>query len=111
MARMMNSPRVSAPCLVQRSRRDLVMSAGQEVADGGRDFGGVGFQREMAGVEEAYRGVRNIALERVGAGRQEERIILAPHCEEGRLVGAEIILEGRVERDVALVVTEQIELH
>src|SRR5882757_224353 len=87
------------------------MSARQEIADGSRDFGGVGFQREMAGVEEAYRGVWNIALERFGAGRQEERIVLAPHRQEQRIVGAEIILEGRVERDVALVVAEQIELH
>ena len=52
-----------------------------------------------------------IALERFGAGRQEEGIVLAPHRQERRLVGAEIFLEGRIERDVALVVAEQIELH
>src|SRR3954447_26495634 len=87
------------------------MSARQEIADGSRDFGGVGFQREMAGVEEAYRGVWNIALERFGAGRKEERIILAPYRQERRLVATEIVLEGRIERDVTLVVAEQIELH
>ena len=48
--------------------------------------------------------------ERLGARRQEERIVLAPHRQEGRLVGSEILLEGRVERDVALVVAEQVEL-
>ena len=35
-----------------------------------------------------------------------------PHSrQEGRLMGAEILLEGRIERDVALVVAEQVELH
>ena len=56
-------------------------------------------------------GVRDVAPEGFGAGRQEERIVLAPHRQERRLVGAEIVLEGRIERDVALVVAEQIELH
>ena len=32
----------------------------------------MGFQREMACVEETDVGVRNVALERLGAGRQEE---------------------------------------
>ena len=32
----------------------------------------MGFQREMARVEETDVGVRNVALERLGAGRQEE---------------------------------------
>src|SRR4029453_11444280 len=87
------------------------MSARQEIGDGSPDFGGVGFQREMAGVEEAHRGVWNIALERFGPGRQKERIVLAPHRQERRLVGTEIALESRIERDVTLVVAEQIELH
>ena len=85
-------------------------SAGKEVADGRRDLGGVGLQREMAGVEEADDGVGNVALERLRARRQEERIVLAPDGEERRLVGPEIVLEGRVERDVALIVAEQVEL-
>ena len=83
----------------------------QEIADGGRDLGGMGFQREMAGVEEAHDRLRHVALERLGARRQEERIVLAPHRQEGRLVGAEIVLEGRIERDIALVVAKQVELH
>ncbi len=67
-------------------------------------------RREMPGVEEAHDRVRNVALERLGPLRQEERVVLAPHRQEGRLVGAEVLLEGRIERDVALVVPEQIEL-
>ena len=31
--------------------------------------------------------------------------------QEGRLAGAEILLEGRIEGDVALIVAEQVELH
>ena len=64
----------------------------------------------MPGVEEAHDRVRNVALERLGPLRQEERVVLAPYRQEGRLVGAEILLEGRVECDVALVVPEQVEL-
>src|SRR6516164_7501553 len=64
----------------------------------------------MTGVEEAYDRVRDVALERLGALRQEKRVVLAPHRQEGRLVGAEIVLEHRVEREVALVVPEQVEL-
>ena len=67
-------------------------------------------QREMAGVEETDVRIRNVALECLGAWRQEERIVLAPDRQQRRLVRAEIILESRIERDVALVVAEQIEL-
>src|SRR5262249_61891833 len=67
-------------------------------------------QREMPGVEKAHERFRNIAFEGLGARRQEEGIVLAPHREEGRLVGAEVRLEGRIERDIALVVAEQVEL-
>ena len=83
---------------------------GRGIPDGRGDFRGMRFQREMAGVEEAHHGARNIALEGFSAGRQKERIVLAPHGEQGRLVRAEVLLEGRIERDVALVVAEQIEL-
>ena len=68
-------------------------------------------QREMTGVKELHHGVRIVALERFGAGRNEEGIVLAPDREERRLVLAELVLEGRIERDVALVVAKQIELH
>src|SRR5262249_1913691 len=56
----------------------------EEVADRRRDLLGMCFQREVAGVEEAHDGTRNIALERFRARRQEERVVLAPHREERR---------------------------
>jgi len=83
---------------------------GQEVADGGRDLRGMGLQREVAGVEEAHDRVRHVAPEGLSARRQKKRIVLSPHRQEARFVGPEIALESRVERDVALVVSEQVEL-
>ena len=53
----------------------------------------------------------NIAFERFGAGRQEERIVLAPDRQERRPMLTEVVLERRIERDIALVVAEQVQLH
>jgi hypothetical protein len=75
---------------------------GEEIADGRRDLDGVGLQCEVSGLEESDRRAGDIALERLGPGGQEERIVLAPYRQEGRLVVPEILLEGRVERDVLL---------
>src|SRR3954452_3191132 len=83
----------------------------QEGTNAVRDFLRVRLQREMTGVKELHQGVRIIALERFGAGRNKEWVVLAPDREERRRVLAEIVLEGRIERDVALVVAEQVELH
>ena len=54
-------------------------SANQEIADALRDLERMGLEREMAGVEEAHGRSRIVALERLGARRQEERIVAAPH--------------------------------
>src|SRR5262245_54968531 len=69
------------------------------------------FQREMAGVDEADDGPGHVAFERLGTGREEERIVPAPDRQEGWLVRSEVLLEGGVERDVALVVAEQVQLN
>src|SRR4029450_9025527 len=63
------------------------------------------------GVEEAHVSVWNVTLERLCARRQEKRVVLAPSCQERRLVRAKIGLEFGIQRDVALVVAEQVELH
>src|SRR5262249_42876899 len=81
-----------------------------EVADCSRDLCGMRFQCKVSGVEEADDRIRNIALECLSTRGQEERIVLAPHSEELRLMVAEILLESRIERNVALVVSEQVEL-
>src|SRR5262245_30800221 len=82
----------------------------QEIPHSRTNLCRVCFQREVAGVEETHVATRNVALVRLGSLRQEERVILAPYRQEGWLVRAEVLLEGRVERDVALVVSEQVEL-
>lgn len=82
----------------------------QKVANGVRDLFCVGFQREVAGIEEAHIGIGNVALESLCASRQEERVVLAPHGQEARLVRAEVFLESGIERRVALIVAEQVKL-
>ena len=62
-------------------------------------------------VEELHRCVRVVALERFGSWRQEEGIVLSPNREQRPLVRAEILLEGGIKRDVALVVAQEIQLN
>src|SRR5262245_8087468 len=82
----------------------------EEVADRPGDLHGMCFQRKMARVEEVDDGARNVAPERLRARRQEERVVLAPHREQGRPVRTEVLVELRVQRNIAGVVEEQIEL-
>jgi hypothetical protein len=65
----------------------------------------------VARAEEAHLSVSNVTLERLGALRKEKRIVLAPRCQKRRLVLAKIGLEFGIQRDVALVVAEEVELH
>jgi hypothetical protein len=46
----------------------------------------------------------------LGALRQEERVVLAPSRQKRRLVVAKISLEFGIQRDVVLVVAEEVEL-
>lgn len=75
----------------------------EDVADDRRDLGSLAFEREMAGFEQVDFGVRLVALERLCTGWQEERIILAPYGEKWRP-------QVRIDREIVLLVTEQIEL-
>src|SRR5580692_3968089 len=88
-----------------------MISGSEKTTDGFGDLVRMRFQREVARVEEANLCVRNIALESLGARRQEERIVLSPHREKTRVIFAEVSLECRIQRDVALVVQEQIQLN
>src|SRR5262249_54070076 len=85
-------------------------SSGEEVADNRGDLARMRFQGKLPGIEKVDGRVGNVAFERFRSGWQEEGIVLAPHCEEWRLVRAEVVLEGRIERDIALVVAEEVEL-
>src|SRR5215831_5865283 len=81
------------------------------MADRGRNLRCMRLEREVAGIEELNDGAGNIAPERLRTGRQKEGIVLSPHRQQVRLMSAEGILEGRVKRDVALVVAEQVQLN
>src|SRR5262245_6777933 len=97
---------INAPFRRERRRLPLAREdSAKEIPYRRADLRGVGLQREVAGVQKAHLRVGDVAPVGLGPLRQEERVVLAPHRQEGRLVGAEILLEGGVERDVALVVT------
>ena len=85
-------------------------SGDEEIADRRSDFVAVRLKGKVARVEEPHLGARDVALERLRARWQEERIVLAPNRQKPRLVLAEIGLEFRIEHNVALVVAEEIEL-
>src|SRR5262245_63154515 len=93
------------------SCRQVAKSASEKLSDRRGDLVAVSFERKVAGVEEVHVCVRYVAFERLGARRQEERVVLAPSCQKRRLVLAKIGLEFGIQRDVALVVAEQVELH
>src|SRR5262249_17958268 len=67
-------------------------------------------KRKVTGVEEMDFGIGNIPPEGLSTTWQEKRIIPSPRCQEPRFVRPEVVLEGWVERDVALVVAEQVQL-
>src|SRR5262249_47659991 len=68
------------------------------------------FKREVASIEEMNGRTGNVAFERLGTRRQKERIVLSPCRKEAWLLRPKIILESWVERDIALVVAEQVQL-
>src|SRR5262245_34489364 len=95
---------ISAQCRVS-------LGARQEIADCRSDLVTMCLEGKVAGVEEAHVSGWNVSLERLGARRQEKRVVLAPSCQKRRLVFAKIGLEFWIQSDVALVVAEQVELH
>src|SRR5262249_23578197 len=64
----------------------------------------------MAGVKQMDFGVRIVAFERLRADGEEKRIVLAPYGEQRGTPRADVLLELGIERHVALVIAEQIEL-
>src|SRR5215475_9694192 len=91
-----------------RPRSSVHLTRTKEPADRRRDLVAVGLERKVAGVKEAHVCVWHVAFEGLRTGRQEEWIVLAPHRQKRRLVLAKIGLEFGIERDVALVVAEQV---
>src|SRR5476649_3086442 len=85
-------------------------SSRKEFTDCRGDLLRMRFQREVTGIVEANIGVGDVPLERLCARRKEERIVLSPHRQKARLVLAEVRLKRWVKRNVALVITEQVQL-
>lgn len=69
-----------------------------------RDGGGMCLQGEVPRIEEPDLGVRDVAPERLRAGRQEKRVVAAPDGQQPRPVRAEVGLEVGAERHVAGIV-------
>src|SRR5258705_3207444 len=105
-----NGAQPPLPCSGGHSPRASIR-AQQEIADCRSDLVTVRLEGEVAGIEEAHVSVWNLTLERLGARRQEKRVVLAPSCQKRGLVLAKIGLEFGIQRDVALVVAEEVELH
>ena len=83
---------------------------GEELPHRGGDLFHMGFESEVSGVEKLDGGVWVVALECLGAGRDEVGVVLAPDGEQRRLRFAEVLLEFGVELYVVGVVEEEIEL-
>ena len=86
-------------------------SAPQKFTDALRNFDCMRFKCEVTGIEKADDCAGNFPLECLRSRGQKKRIVLAPHREERRLVGSKVLLKGRVKRDVAFIIPEQIELN
>src|SRR5262245_65828276 len=69
--------------------------AREKVPDRAGDFVAVCLEREVPRVEELDLCALDVALEGLRPGRQEERVCVAPHGQERRLVLAEVALERR----------------
>ena len=82
----------------------------QKVAYRRTDFRSVRFKSEVTGIEETDIRVRQVTAERLGTGRQEERIVSAPDCEQRWLVATEVGVEIGIGFDVGFIVAEEIEL-
>jgi hypothetical protein len=67
-------------------------------------------QREMSGIEQMNLCIREIALISGSTSGQKCRIMTTPDGEKRRTVLTKVGLEGWIERDVAAVIEDQIEL-
>jgi hypothetical protein len=65
----------------------------------------------MTCVEELHLSLWQIAFVSLRASGKEEWIVFAPHSEQGRLKLPKVFLKLRVERHVAGIILEKIELH
>ncbi|MNX73547.1 hypothetical protein D3C86_1049500 [compost metagenome] len=70
----------------------------------------MGFQREMAGVQQFHDGIRIVAPKGLRSGRNENGIILPPDRQRRQPGAAEERLELRIQRQIVGIVQEQVQL-
>jgi hypothetical protein len=88
-----------------------LMNGAQKGANLGPDFSRMGFEREVARVVEDDFGARIISTEGFRPGREKEGVVLSPYRQRRRPMGAKEFLKPGIKRDVAFVVTDEIELN
>jgi hypothetical protein len=92
-------------------RREAVHLPAEKIADGTRYFMKMRLKRDVAGIVKMHVGTRNIAPESLCTRRDEGLIVLAPNEENRWARAAEIFLDFGIERDIAAIVHQQIELN
>lgn len=78
----------------------MLQRAREKVEDQRADLRGMGFQREMPGIEQMHISVGKIIFVRERTGRDEGWIVSAPNRQQRWLVAAEISVERGVGLDV-----------
>ena len=71
----------------------------------------VALQSKMAAGHEMYLSIGQVALEGIGSGRDERRIVLSPYSKQGRLMITEILLELWIECNIRAIVQNEVVLH
>ena len=66
------------------------------------------FEGELAAGNKVYLGIWKIALECLGTGRDERRVVLTPDSEQRGLVSTEIILKFWVKGNVGAIVENEV---
>ena len=70
----------------------------------------MGFQCKVTGIEQMYFRLRQVLLIGLRTGREERRMMPPPNRKQRRPMFAEIGVEGGVQRYVATIVEDEIEL-
>lgn len=80
----------------------------QEIANQRGDLSSVGLEREVSGVQQMDLGFGKVTSVGFCPGWSEDFVVTAPRHQSRRLVGAEVLLVGRVAVEIELVVPEQL---
>jgi len=101
-ARIVNQPAAHPPnidcrCLPRACRLASADDLTKECEDQPADFLGVRLESEVPGIEQVHFCLWKVSEIRACASGKEMGVILAPGCQERRLLFAEVLLEGRVK--------------